>query len=341
MANRLLGLFLSSLAITNISFLLYQFETPPVIHLLKIHLPIQYLIPPFIFLYFKAIFEQKMHFRKTYWLHFIPSAYFFIDNLFFYFQSSGRKMEWFNNRHLSSTHHHLLAGLFYLQFAIYIVFIVRILIAYNKKTNALDNYSKTIAKWAKEVLILISILLLINISPLFLRIGSFKYIPLFSSVLYFLILYKVFCEPDIFTYWQRHKKDSENTKKRSALEMPFETESDLNKILMDVIINEKVYRNPEVNLPDLAESIKIPYHQLSRFINTKYKQNFNDFINSKRVDDVKIQLLSGQNKHLTIEAIGRSAGFNSKAAFYNAFKKFENCSPAQFKKAMQKSESLL
>jgi len=47
--------------------------------------------------------------------------------------------------------------------------------------------------------------------------------------------------------------------------------------------------------------------------------------------------LDKKYQHLTIEAIGNSVGFTSKASFYNAFKKHVAISPKAFIKAQKPS----
>jgi len=114
-------------------------------------------------------------------------------------------------------------------------------------------------------------------------------------------------------------------------------ENELEQKLVNYITCEKYFLENKITLPELAGRIHVSYHQLSRLINRKYKQNFNEFINSKRIDMVKKMLLDERNKRLTIEAIGQNAGFKSKASFYLAFKKYAKCSPKEFIKENSKS----
>jgi AraC-like DNA-binding protein len=59
-------------------------------------------------------------------------------------------------------------------------------------------------------------------------------------------------------------------------------------------------------------------------------QNFFDFINFYRVQEVKTRLNDPAEKHLTFVALAQEAGFNSKSAFYAAFKKHTKMTPSQF-----------
>ena len=97
-----------------------------------------------------------------------------------------------------------------------------------------------------------------------------------------------------------------------------------------LMTTEKVYLEPELTLTDLAKRLKTNSAVLSRVVNQCYKMNFNDFINEYRVKEVKEQLANPSTKNLTILAIALDAGFNSKATFNRAFKKFTGQNPTDY-----------
>lgn len=96
--------------------------------------------------------------------------------------------------------------------------------------------------------------------------------------------------------------------------------------------NNQYFLDTEVSLKSLAEKLQVGKNTLSKAINLNAGMNFNDYINQKRVQEAKNRLVNDQYAHLTIEAIGQSVGFNSKSAFYTAFKKHTNTSPSTFVK---------
>ena len=93
------------------------------------------------------------------------------------------------------------------------------------------------------------------------------------------------------------------------------------------------YRNPDLSLAELAAQLHLPPHHLSQVINEQCQQNFFDFINTYRIEEVKRQLQSPDTAHLKLEEIGFAAGFNSKSAFNAAFKKNTQTTPSQFRKS--------
>lgn len=90
------------------------------------------------------------------------------------------------------------------------------------------------------------------------------------------------------------------------------------------------YLDPELTLAKLSDMLKVKPDFLSEVINTKLNQNFFDFVNKYRIEEFKIQRLKESNRHLSILGLAYDCGFNSKASFYRAFKKFEGISPTAY-----------
>jgi AraC-like DNA-binding protein len=102
------------------------------------------------------------------------------------------------------------------------------------------------------------------------------------------------------------------------------------KQLRDHMNNKKPYMNPELRLSDLSRELDIPAHKLSQVINTMGDQNFFEFVNSYRVNEVKKRLPKSEYKHLTMTGIAEECGFNSSASFYRVFKEQTQMTPSQF-----------
>jgi ligand-binding sensor domain-containing protein/AraC-like DNA-binding protein len=95
---------------------------------------------------------------------------------------------------------------------------------------------------------------------------------------------------------------------------------------------EKVFCDPDISLPLLAEKLSISSHQLSQILNETLKHKFSDYINSYRIDEAKRILQSRKGSHQKITSIAFDVGFNTTVAFYTAFKKYTGMTPAQYKK---------
>ena len=62
---------------------------------------------------------------------------------------------------------------------------------------------------------------------------------------------------------------------------------------------------------------------------------FSSFINKYRIEDAKKLIVDTKHSHLTFEAIANAVGFNSKASFNAAFKKFTETTPSLYKKQFE------
>jgi AraC-like DNA-binding protein len=96
------------------------------------------------------------------------------------------------------------------------------------------------------------------------------------------------------------------------------------------------FLQPGFSLKDLSDITNIPYTYLSTIINQEYNLNFNELVNKYRINYVKAILESPESHLFTLEAISKKAGFSSRATFSRAFLKFENCSPKDYLKKIQK-----
>ena len=99
---------------------------------------------------------------------------------------------------------------------------------------------------------------------------------------------------------------------------------------------EKIYRDESISLQSLAEKIAITHHQLSQLLNEKMNKSFPDFINTYRVEEAKKLLQDPKWADRKIISIAFEVGYNTKAAFYNVFKKYTNKTPSQYKREIHK-----
>ncbi|MEM1120064.1 MAG: AraC family transcriptional regulator [Bacteroidota bacterium] len=100
--------------------------------------------------------------------------------------------------------------------------------------------------------------------------------------------------------------------------------------LLALMEQDQLYLQNDLTLKETASKLKTNSSILSKVINTGFQQNFNDFINSFRVDAVKDKIKNPDFQHLTLTAIAYECGFNSKATFNRSFKKFTGMSPREF-----------
>lgn len=99
---------------------------------------------------------------------------------------------------------------------------------------------------------------------------------------------------------------------------------------IEKIMEDRVYLNPNLTLKDMAKLLDTNSSILSKVINQGYGRNFNDFINEYRIEAVLQALHQGQHATHTLSGIAHNCGFNSKATFNRAFKKYLQLSPSDY-----------
>jgi AraC-like DNA-binding protein len=115
-----------------------------------------------------------------------------------------------------------------------------------------------------------------------------------------------------------------------------ERSSELFGCLASFMREKKPYRDSDLTLFSLSKQFNIHPNHLSQLINQNCNQNFFDYINELRVNDVKEVLISGKYANHSLLGIAHEFGFNSKASFNRAFKKFTSMTPSEYKMKVQK-----
>ncbi|MEQ8546310.1 MAG: helix-turn-helix domain-containing protein [Cyclobacteriaceae bacterium] len=98
---------------------------------------------------------------------------------------------------------------------------------------------------------------------------------------------------------------------------------------------EKWFLNPSLSLREFAENVNISSNKLSWLLNERIGQNYNDYINSFRLENFKENALNPANSHLTLLALAYESGFNSKTVFNAFFKRVEGMTPKAWVKSIQ------
>lgn len=125
------------------------------------------------------------------------------------------------------------------------------------------------------------------------------------------------------------ESESEELEGRKTLLSAKELEN-LKSKLQDLMQNDKLYLEPNLTLTHLSRQIGVNSTVLSYTVNNGFGKNFNDFINEFRIEEVKNKLQNGAAERTNLLGIAFDSGFNSKATFNRAFKKFTGVSPKEF-----------
>ncbi len=201
-------------------------------------------------------------------------------------------------------------------------------------------------RWLKIFMALGSLVILLWLTAIISNISEvlnpviYIYYPmrLSCSIILYWIGYQGFFNYSILTQRIQIREDIALKKETiisiSKIEIPTETESKENQLLIiqNHIENNNRYLDSMFSLEILASETKMSVSKVSSIINNHSNFNFSDYINQFRIEKAKTLLLEPKYDGYNIEAIGFECGFNSKSAFYMAFKKFTNATPSEFKK---------
>lgn len=107
--------------------------------------------------------------------------------------------------------------------------------------------------------------------------------------------------------------------------------------LQQLMEEERLYRQLELRLEDVAAQLFITPHQLSEFVNDHLGTNFPAYVNKHRIEEAKQLLISEPDQSAL--SIAFEVGFGSKQTFNTSFKQFTGMTPSEYRKTQATSEN--
>jgi AraC-like DNA-binding protein len=359
--HRLLGLLTFVLALDLGEEFLYQvgfFETMP--DLLNILAPIDLLYGPLIFLYVSQLTSrQNTETAKGNNWHFLPLLIGIILLLPFFMMDGSHKLAFTgtlrNGTALQSDIPDVLLiqiGFFLfmlgtiVQIGLYLLFSIKRLITHAKRIkDEFSDIDRINLAWLRNLLLGLSVIYVLlladQIFPDLMGMNILgDLVTVFAVVLIYTMGYLGLRQPAIFTGvsaspltgTEQTAVPSQEKYLRSGLDR--ETSLVFLNELTSYMQTNKPYLQGELVLSELAQQLGISANYLSQVINEQLEVNFYDFINGYRVEEAKQLMVSAGQEKLNILSIALDSGFNSKSAFYTAFKKVTSMTPGQYRKTL-------
>lgn len=307
-----------------------------------------FLMAPVILFYVRSLTDPGFRFRTSDWFHFIPAALYliysfvvFVTDVFifdqYWFYADGRDNDLDPVYQITGT----------LWMIGYTFQSIRIYRSY--RSRIFDHFSfadEITFKWLRQFLVALITILVARIGFLLLFPNwgdfgqKFWFYAIFSCLFYYVALkgFINLLEVTLPYRWPDSQKTPRTFSKASSSEdtSPTETgsepsisETDKDTVLKS-LVEKELFKNPTLSLAMMADETGVNYKKLSEIINQGYGMNFNDFINSFRVDEIKRRIKKDDHQQFTLLIIAMDSGFNSKSTFNRAFKKHTGFTPAQF-----------
>ncbi len=221
---------------------------------------------------------------------------------------------------------------------IFIYLLVVVLKAKHKALGYHSNLDKTKHHYLQNfmtLLVVFNFLIVVLYLVFDILFVEYTLLPLIIGTIYTYIVYYAFKSNTVYTKegYKIHLKTATEIEHDSVDEDDSKEEQQTKEIISEIdkaLHIDGLLRDPQLSINKLAGHINKSVKSVSRTINTEMQSNFYDLVNSKRVEESKKLLQS--KKEYTIEGVAYEVGFNSRASFYRAFKKYAGTTPTDYTK---------
>lgn len=104
--------------------------------------------------------------------------------------------------------------------------------------------------------------------------------------------------------------------------------------ILNIVITQKKYRDPNYSAKDLAKDLKTNTRYLSAVVNSRFGMNYSCLINEYRIKDALHMLRDKRYADKNIDEISGMVGFSNRQSFYSAFYKNMNETPKSYRRRM-------
>jgi len=317
--------------------------------------PVNFLIPPFAYIYIRSVLKDEQKYTAKDYLHFVPAFFVFVNYIPVYFMPALQKQELLQNimkdfslSYLTGNGYIAEKYLFFarmVQSIVYLFFQWKLVWGY-KKDLLLDKYeghTNEVIKWLKtfnwlfssSILGYIILFIIISSDPSLAKSEQIMLIPGYILSFSFLgISSYLLVHPQVLFGLPYVKSESTSVHdlhiiKNDTIPVPKEYDEEIFQ-LKKYFEEQHPYLNNDLNINEVAVALDIPAREVSFVINQHFNQRFTDFVNMYRIKYVNQKIKTGYLNKFTVESLSKEAGFSSKSTFNVAFKKVNQCTPSEY-----------
>ncbi|OEK03393.1 hypothetical protein BFP97_18515 [Roseivirga sp. 4D4] len=309
--------------------LLYQtqsiFDFP---HLLRINTFLVMSFGPALYLALYYYYKSEINFGRRDLLHFIPALITLLYFIPLFSANSSTKIDYLNMMYEGvHTDSLIFGGARRLQQGVYLFFVIRLL--WINKQDFQDNLKNNYFRPLLAMILLFGFMWLGDIYRYFFRFDLYTGIIntiLMSAVLVYLTI-KFISRESFF--------DGNSDRKYASSGLSKSQEKEILTKVKQIFLDESLFTDSSLSLQSLSTALQIPANYISQSINNQLGLSYSDFIGQWRVNKAKDLLQDQSNHRLTLEFIGKQAGFKSTSAFNASFRKNTGTTPSQYRKQFE------
>lgn len=295
----------------------------------------------FLYFYVRFLTSEKQQFYWSDFLHLIPAISAYIYMIPFFGMRETEKYMYYSDVESRETVFLYIYNLItVLSFVIYTLLAFRMLKKHEQLIIQYYSFKEKIQlSWMKSLVTCISVIwiivLIIKIVHLVFKLSmpiSGELIISISVVIFVFVLgyfgiRQTMIFSDLSFALTNAEIPVERYKKSGLKEVQAE---DIKMKLIQLMETENRFLENELTLNALAREIGASPNNVSQVINEQFSKNFYDFVNDYRIEDFIRKAGDSKFKNYSVIALALECGFNSKSAFYSAFKKQTGMSPGEF-----------
>ncbi len=316
-------------------------------YFLYIHYPFVFAAAPLLYLFIASVVRKDFRFKPLHALHFLP-AVLVTGLVFFRYHAQPlavmrRIVEaggpFYEGEYL------VINMAFFLQWLAYGLACFALLRAYR---SSLKDYLSTIEPWSLSWLNFLLTAVLVTRSLEALEYGLWfatrdvRVVPLYyaAQVVFLVFLTVLFFRAiEIAPAFQGVVETIAPRPKYEKTLLAEGQRAEYARKIETYMSGQKPFLDPLLSLGDLSKKVLIPSHYLSQVINSHFRMNFFDFINSYRIREAQRLLADPADGRRTVLDVLLDSGFNSKSVFNTAFKKHAGMTPSEYRRSLGSASS--
>ncbi|MDV3756596.1 AraC family transcriptional regulator [Elizabethkingia anophelis] len=334
-ADYLLAIWFFIIAIHLIFFILFysgQFSSFP--YLLGLDIPLPLIHGPMLYLYILCLTGQQPN-RYKWLLHFAPAILTYIYLISFFTLTSQEKIHVYEYGNTAYRFFRkIIMVIIILSGILYVTLSIMTVRQYKRQISDLySNTEKINLNWSYYLITGIALIwiavIMKNETLIFTLVGLFILVASYFGISHANILG--------LSAIQSNNSEEKQVVNENSITVKYQKNFAGEEVIQSIyqklsfrMEHEKLYKDPELNLNQVAVLLNVHPNILSQTINSVENKNFYDYINQHRIEEFKRIVILPENQKFTILSLAFESGFNSKTSFNRNFKKYMDCSPREF-----------